>query len=98
VVKKSRYSGFAGTNLDQVLRARRVRNLVFAGVAANACVESTLRDAYHREYFVALVSDATHHSGPSFNRDATLWNVRTLFGWVTDSAAFEAALAPARAA
>lgn len=92
VVRKSRYSGFAGTNLDQVLRARRIRNLVFTGVAANACVESTLREAYHREYFVLLLEDATHHAGPPYLKDATLWNVQTFFGWVSDTASFIAAL------
>jgi ureidoacrylate peracid hydrolase len=88
VVKKSRYSGFAGTNLDQVLRARRIRNLVFTGVATNACVESTLREAYHHEYFPLLLEDATHHAGPAYLQDATLWNVRTFFGWTATTADF----------
>jgi ureidoacrylate peracid hydrolase len=81
VVRKSRYSAFAGTPLDQVLRARRIRNIVFCGVAANVCVESSLREAYHREYFCLLLQDATHHAGPAFLRDATLWNVERFFGW-----------------
>ncbi len=101
VVRKSRYSGFAGTNLDQVLRARRIRNLVFTGVATNACVESTLREAYHHEYFVLLLEDATHHAGPPYLKDATLWNVRTFFGWTAHTASFVdavAALAPRDAA
>jgi ureidoacrylate peracid hydrolase len=93
VVKKSRYSGFAGTNLDQVLRARRIRNLFFTGVATNACVESTLREAYHHEYFVMLLEDATHHAGPQYLKDATVWNVTTFFGWVAPTAAFVQALA-----
>jgi len=88
VVKKSRYSAFAGTCLDQILRARRIRNLVLTGVAANACVESTLREAYHREYFCLLLEDATHHAGPSYLLDATLWNVRTFFGWTATVAQF----------
>jgi len=95
VVKKSRYSGFAGTNLDQALRARRIRNLVFAGVATNACVESTLREAYHHEYFVLLLEDATHHAGPQFLKDATVWNVERFFGWVAPAAAFVGALGAA---
>lgn len=98
VVRKSRYSGFAGTNLDQVLRARRVRNLAFTGVATNACVETTLREAFHREYFVMLLEDATHHAGPQYLKDATVWNILTFFGWVTTTEAFEQALAPARVA
>ncbi|MBL8382925.1 MAG: isochorismatase family protein [Burkholderiales bacterium] len=98
VIRKSRYSAFAGTSLDQFLRARRIVSLVFCGVAANVCVESTLREAYHREYFCLLVEDATHHAGPSFLADATAWNVERFFGWVTGVAAFEGAVAgPARA-
>ena len=88
VVRKSRYSAFAGTCLDQVLRARRIQNIVFTGVAANACVESTLREAYHREYFCLLLEDATHHAGPPYLLDATLWNVRTFFGWTATVAQF----------
>lgn len=89
VVRKSRYSAFAGTPLDQVLRARRIRNLVFCGVAANVCVESSLREAYHREYFCLLLQDATHHAGPAFLREATLWNVERFFGWTAGVAEFE---------
>ncbi len=96
VVKKSRYSGFAGTNLDQVLRARRIRNLFFTGVATNACVESTLREAYHHEYFVMLLEDATHHAGPQYLKDATVWNVITFFGWVAPTEAFTQTLAATR--
>lgn len=91
VVRKSRYSAFAGTPLDQVLRARRIHNLVFVGVAANVCVESSLREAYHREYFCLLLEDATHHAGPPFLRDATLWNIERFFGWVVSVEQFEQA-------
>jgi len=92
VIRKSRYSAFAGTSLDQYLRARRIHNLIFAGVAANVCVESTLREAYHREFFCLLLEDATHHAGPPYLREATLWNVERFFGWVSCNAALEAAL------
>lgn len=92
VIPKSRYSAFAGTSLDQYLRARRIRNLLFAGVATNVCVESTLRDAYHHEFFCLLLEDATHHAGPAFLREATLWNVERFFGWVGSNAALETAL------
>jgi len=83
VVPKARYSGFCGTALDNILRARDIRNLVFAGVATNVCVESTIRDAYHREFFCLLVVDATLQSGPPFILDATIYNVERYLGWVT---------------
>lgn len=86
VVPKSRYSGFCGTELDNILRARNVRHLVFVGIATNVCVESTLRDAYFREYHCVLVEDATQQSGPQFIQDATIYNVETFLGWVTRTA------------
>ena len=55
VVYKNRYSGFAGTNLDQLLRTRDKRYLLFTGIATNVCVESTLRDAFFHEYWPVLV-------------------------------------------
>jgi ureidoacrylate peracid hydrolase len=47
VIVKSRYSGFHGTELDSVLRGRRIRNLLVVGIASNVCVESTIREAYY---------------------------------------------------
>jgi ureidoacrylate peracid hydrolase len=82
VVPKARYSGFCGTQLDSILRARGIRHLIFTGIATNVCVESTLREAFHREYFCLLVSDATQQSGPAFVQDAVLYSVETFLGWV----------------
>jgi ureidoacrylate peracid hydrolase len=85
VVRKTRYSGFCGTDLDNILRARGIRHLVFVGIASNVCVESTIRDAYFREYFCVLVRDATQQSGPTFIHDAVIYNVETFLGWVSDT-------------
>lgn len=85
VIVKSRYSGFAGTNLDAVLRSRGIRNLLMLGIASNVCVESTLRDAYFLEYWPVMIGDATMAAGPDEIQRATLYNVRTFFGWVTTS-------------
>jgi ureidoacrylate peracid hydrolase len=98
VVQKSRYSGFCGTELDNVLRARNARYLVFAGIASNVCVESTIRDAYHREYFCILVEDATQQSGPSFVQDAVVYSMENFLGWVTSTDEFCAALGGATSA
>ncbi|WP_027487480.1 pyrimidine utilization protein B [Allorhizobium undicola] len=83
LVPKTRYSGFFNTNMDSVLRARGIRNLVFVGIATNVCVESSLRDAFHLEYFSVMLEDATHHLGPDYIRQATIYNVETFFGWVS---------------
>ncbi|WP_370451609.1 hypothetical protein [Mesorhizobium sp.] len=39
--------------------------------------------AYMLEFWPVLVEDAMNHSGPDFNRQATLWNFENAFGWVT---------------
>ena len=85
VVLKTRYSGFAGTTLDSVLRAREIRYLFFVGIATNVCVESTLRDAYFHEYWPILVTDAAMQAGPPAAHEATIFNVESFFGWTLDS-------------
>ncbi len=88
IIQKTRYSVFFNTNIDSVLRARGIRNLVFTGIATNVCVESSLRDAYHLEYFSVVLADATHHAGPEFAQQAALYNIETFFGWVSTVADF----------
>jgi ureidoacrylate peracid hydrolase len=88
VVVKSRYSGFAGTRLDSILRTRRIQFLFFAGIATNVCVESTLRDAYFLDYWPILITDATMQAGPAFLQQATVQNVESHFGWVLTSQEF----------
>lgn len=95
VVPKTRYSGFCGTDLDNVLRSRGIRQLLFVGIASNVCVESTLRDAYHREYFCVFVRDATQASGPPSIQDAVVYSVETFLGWTIDAQSLCAALAAA---
>ncbi len=87
-VHKTRYSAFFNSQLDSVLRARGIRTIVFVGIASNVCVESTLRDAFHLEYFGVMLEDATHHLGPDFVHQATIYNVEKFFGWVSNVADF----------
>lgn len=89
VIDKPRYSGFFNTSLDSVLRARGIRNLLFTGIATNVCVESTLRDGFFLEYFGVLLDDACYQAGPKSAHEATLYNVETFFGWVSDLASMQ---------
>ena len=72
-----------------------IRNLVFTGIATNVCVESSLRDAFHLEYFAVVLEDATHHAGPPFVRQAALYNIEKFFGWVSTVADFCGAIGQA---
>jgi ureidoacrylate peracid hydrolase len=88
VLGKTRYSAFFNSQLDSTLRARGIRNIVFVGIATNVCVESTLRDGFHLEYFGVMLEDATHHLGPDFIQAASVYNVEKFFGWVSTVADF----------
>ena len=88
VLHKTRYSAFFNSQLDSTLRARGIRNIVFVGIATNVCVESTLRDGFHLEYFGVMLEDATHHLGPEFMQQASVYNVEKFFGWVSTVADF----------
>ncbi len=92
VIHKSRYSSFAGTNLENVLRGRGISRLLVTGVNTNVCVESTIRDAYHREFFAIMVADATLQAGDRSIFDATVFNVERFLGWVASTADVCAAL------
>ena len=88
VIEKPRYSGFFNTALDSMLRVRGIRNLVFVGIATNVCVESTLRDGFFLEYFGVALADACYQAGPVEAHEASLYNIKTFFGWVSDTAHF----------
>ena len=86
VIEKSCYSAFIGTDAEEQLRTRGIRTVVFAGVQTNVCVETSLRDAVCRGFYAVLASDCVaSHTKPL--HEATLNNVRFLFGDVIDRAA-----------
>ena len=88
VIEKPRYSGFFNTALDSMLRSRGIRNLVFVGIATNVCVESTLRDGFFLDYFGVALADACYQAGPATAQEASLFNIKTFFGWVSDTQQF----------
>jgi nicotinamidase-related amidase len=52
-------SGFAGTDLDLQLKQRGITHLVFIGMIANSCIETTAKYGVELGYHVTLVRDAT---------------------------------------
>ncbi|MCO5131362.1 MAG: cysteine hydrolase [Xanthobacteraceae bacterium] len=83
VIEKSSYSAFADSEVERRLRAEGVRTVVFAGVQTNVCVESSLRDAVCKGFYAVLASDCVASHTADLH-DATLMNVRFLFGDVLD--------------
>ena len=51
-------SGFAGTDLDMLLRQHGVSRVVVAGNRANTCIDATGRYAVELGYHTTLISDA----------------------------------------
>lgn len=79
VIVKYRYSAFIGTPLELNLRAMGIQTLLMTGIATNVCVESTLRDAFQRDFYVVLVEDCCASAACELH-DGTIANVRRQFG------------------
>jgi nicotinamidase-related amidase len=90
VVRKHRYSAFAGTNLDLLLRSRGIRTVVATGVSTNSCVEATAREAFSLDYYVVYVEDACASWDMDLHR-ATLASADRRYAEVTDTDAVVAA-------
>lgn len=90
---KHRISGFWDNGLDTALRNMGATTLLFAGVNLDQCVYATLMDASFLGYAPILLRDCCATSSPGFCTEATLHNVRQVYGFVSDSGALRAALA-----
>jgi len=73
VIRKTQYDAFHKTALERTLRARKITQLVIAGVVTHLCVETTARSAFVRGFHVFLPTDATasfdgrHHRASLLN-------------------------------
>src|SRR5581483_4120307 len=84
VANKRRYDCFLGTDLDLLLRGRRIENLVCCGVSTHVCVMSTVFTARNLDYRVLLPSDAV--AGVSADHQAAaLLCMSDVFAYVTGS-------------
>jgi nicotinamidase-related amidase len=83
VIDKSRPSVFGGTRLEPLLSAQGIRSLVICGVTTNVCVESTARDAAHRDFDTFVVEDAVGEAEKSRHWHS-LYTIDFTFGTVTD--------------
>jgi nicotinamidase-related amidase len=96
LVDKYRISGFWDTPLDGILRNLQIRTILFAGVNTDQCVMCSLQDANFLGYGCVLLRDCCATTSPDFCVEATLWNVKKCFGFVSDSKAVLGALAQPR--
>jgi ureidoacrylate peracid hydrolase len=81
IVTKHRFCAFTNTDLDLVLRSHGIRTIVLTGVATNACVETSARSGFVRDYYVVFAGDGT----ATYEQDAhdsTLRTIDLYFGQV----------------
>jgi len=66
---KTRYSAFAGTNLELKLRERNITELHLVGVCTDICILHTAVDAYNKGFKIVVHKDAV----ASFNELGHEW-------------------------
>ncbi|MBC7328691.1 cysteine hydrolase [bacterium] len=59
IVKKRRYSGFFGTDLELLLRENKVEELHLTGCLTDICVLFTCADAYYRGFKIYISKGST---------------------------------------
>ncbi len=84
-VDKYRMSGFWDTPLNSILNNLGKTTLLFAGVNIDQCVMATLQDANFLGYDCILLQDCAATTSPEYCLQATLYNVKQCFGFVSDA-------------
>jgi ureidoacrylate peracid hydrolase len=70
VFSKKRYNAFIGTGLDTALRGDGIDTLVVAGLTTECCIDSSVREAFERDYHVFVAEDATACYEPGLHQAA----------------------------
>jgi nicotinamidase-related amidase len=94
VIDKPGKGAFYATDLSAHLARLGTRQLVFAGVTTEVCVQTTMREANDRGFDCLLAEDATESYFPEF-KAATLAMIRAqgaIVGWTATVAQIEGAL------
>ncbi len=88
VIRKHRFGGFYETRLEVVLEQLGVEALFITGLTTNACVETTIREAYLRDYDVVAIEDCISGVNPEWEENAKkVW--RHYLGITCSKADFE---------
>jgi len=99
IIEKPGKGAFYATDLGLELERGGIRQLVFAGVTTEVCVQTTMREANDRGYECLLAEDATESYFPHF-KAMTLEMIRAqgaIVGWTATTEAIVQAISHARA-
>jgi nicotinamidase-related amidase len=87
VIKKRRYSGFFGTDLDLVLRENRIKNTVIVGTKTNCCIRATVTDAFYLNYNPIVIRECVATNSDTVN-EVHLSDIQKYLGTVVNMETF----------
>lgn len=84
IIRKHRFGAFHETRLQIMLEMHGISALFIAGATTNACVETTIREAYLRDYDVIAIDDCIAGVRPEWESTAkAVW--KQYFAILTDA-------------
>lgn len=97
VIVKHRASAFFNTPVEAELRVKGIQVLIITGTTTSFCIDSTIRDAYMRDYDVLVPAECVADTDQAAH-DAVLASVDRFHGLVTAKAEIARALGVAESA
>jgi ureidoacrylate peracid hydrolase len=91
IIIKHRASAFYNTPLEAELRIKGIQVLIITGTTTSFCIDSTIRDAYMRDYDVLVPAECVSDTDQAAH-DAVLASVDRFHGLVTSTADIARAL------
>lgn len=94
VIDKPGKGAFYNTNLQEILDQLSIKQIVFAGVTTEVCVQTSMREANDRGYDCIVATDATESYFPHF-KSITIEMIIAqggIVGWAADTSSIIEAL------